>query len=68
MRKFFKQFRLRYASARQACKGIINKQCALVFGILASSAMVGHAQFTATTTTINMAEGGTADVLLVGVR
>jgi hypothetical protein len=47
--------------------GKIIKQCAIILGILAGSEIVCQAQFTATATTIMMAEGGAADVLLMGV-
>jgi hypothetical protein len=43
------------------------KQCAIIFAILAFSVTVCRAQFTVTATTITMAEGGTAGVLLIGV-
>ena len=43
------------------------KHCAVILGILALADSVCHAQFAATATTIMMAEGGAADVLLVTV-
>lgn len=43
------------------------KQYVIILGILACAEIECDAQFTATTTTITMAEGGTANVLLVAV-
>ena len=43
------------------------KRCAIIFGILILFGTVCHAQFTVTATTVNIAEGGTVNVLLVAV-